>query len=146
MKTSPAKLILGTIGYLCITFPLAYIWHLVVFKATYERLNYFSRAEPIVAFGFAAILLQGVLLSWIYPRLCRGDSMGAGIVKFLVVMGGYHWTMHVLAAAAKQNIQPLSTWFLIESSYLAIQFTLGGIWLALVYRSRATEPAPIGGA
>jgi hypothetical protein len=139
MKTSLAKLMLGTLGYLCITFPLAYSWHLVVFKATYERLNYFSRAEPIIVFGFAAILLQGVLLSWIYPRLCQGNSMGVGVFKFLIVMGGYHWTMHVLAAAAKQNIHPLSTWFLIESAYLAIQFTLGGIWLALVYRTEADK-------
>jgi hypothetical protein len=35
----------------------------------------------------------------------------------------------------------LSTWFPIETVYLAIQFTLGGFWLALVYRVKPSEPA-----
>lgn len=139
MKTSFLKLMLGTIGYLCITFPLAYVWHLVAFKAIYERLNYFSRSEPIIAFGFAAILLQGILLSWIYPQLCRGTTFFGGVLKFVGIMGGYHWSMHVLAAAAKQNIQPLGTWFFIESTYLAIQFFLGSLWLGWVYRTNAVE-------
>ncbi|QDT51789.1 hypothetical protein Pan258_58820 [Symmachiella dynata] len=141
MKTSSLKLMLGTNGYLCITFPLAYVWHLVAFQATYERLHYFSRSEPIIAFGFAAILLQGILLSWIYPQLCRGTSFFGGVLKFAAIMGGYHWSMHVLAAAAKQNIQPLGTWFLIESTYLAIQFFLGSLWLGWIYRTNAVELA-----
>lgn len=138
MSFSPLKIALGTIGYLVITFPLAYVWHLVAFKATYDELGYISREEPIIAFGFGAILLQGILLSVIYPQLCRGKSIVAGAMTFLVVMGGYHWTAHVLAAAAKQNIEPLTTWFPIETAYLAIQFALGGSWFALVYRETTT--------
>ena len=139
MQISPNKIALGTVGYLAITFPLAYVWHLVAFKATYDRLGYISREEPIIAFGFGAILLQGILLSTIFPYLCRGKSVLAGAGTFLLVMGGYHWTAHVLAAAAKQQIEPLSTWFFIESIYLAIQFALGGLWLAFVYRAKAPE-------
>lgn len=139
MQLAPYKVALGTIGYLVITFPLAYVWHLVAFKTTYDRLGYISRDEPIIAFGFGAILLQGILLSAIYPQLCRGKSLVAGALTFLGVMGGYHWTAHVLAAAAKQKIEPLTTWFFIETTYLAIQFTLGGFWLAFVNRGKAPE-------
>ncbi len=60
---SPIKILFGTLGYLLITFPLAFVWHLVLFKETYERLGSYSRQEPIVAFGFGAILRQGVVLS-----------------------------------------------------------------------------------
>lgn len=128
------KIMLGTLGYAVVTFPLAYVWHLVAFKQTYEQLGYFSRDEPIIAFGFAAILLQGSILSFVYPFLCRGMSFGKGAITIALVMGVYHWTMHVLAAAAKQNIEPLPLWFGFETAYLAIQFTLGGLMLALVYR------------
>lgn len=128
------KIILGTLGYAAITFPLAIVWHLVVFKATYDRLGYFSREEPIIAFGFVAIFLQGAVLSLIYPFLCRGMSFGKGAITIALVMGVYHWTMHVLAAAAKQQIEPLSLWFGLETAYLAIQFTLAGLLLAFVYR------------
>ena len=128
------KIVLGTLSYAAITFPLAYVWHLVAFKATYDKLGYFSREEPIIVFGFFAILMQGAILSLIYPFLCRGMSFGKGAMTIALVMGVYHWTMHVLAAAAKQAIEPLPLWFGFETAYLAIQFTLAGLLLAIVYR------------
>ncbi|MCA9038850.1 MAG: hypothetical protein KDA65_00745 [Planctomycetaceae bacterium] len=131
---NPKKIILGTLLYLVVTFPLAYCWHLVFFKETYDQIGYINREEPIIAFGFLSILLQGILLSILYPWLCAGKSVLGGALKFLLLMGGYHWTMHVLAAAAKQNIEPLPTWFALETGYLTIQFTLGGLILAMIYR------------
>lgn len=131
----PMKIVCGTVGYLLITFPLAYIWHLVAFEQTYANLGYFTREEPIIAFGFGAILLQGILLSVIYPYLCRGKSLVSGAFMLALVMGGYHWTAHVLAEAAKHSIAPLPVWFALESLYLAIQFILGGFLFAFVYRS-----------
>lgn len=128
------KIVLGTVGYLLITFPLALAWHLMVFKETYDQLGYITRKEPIMAFGFGAILLQGVLLSVLYPLVCRGTTLVGGALRFMVLLGGYHWTMHVLAAAAKQTIEPLTTWFPLESVYLCIQFLLGSFLLAVVYR------------
>jgi hypothetical protein len=107
----PIKIVTGTVGYLLIVFPLAFVWHLVFFEATYRRLGYFSRQEPIIELGFSAILLQGILLSVVYPLLCRSPSSRKNLVTFLVVMGGYHWTVHVLAEAAKHPIEPLPTWF-----------------------------------
>ncbi|MCA9014981.1 MAG: hypothetical protein KDA77_06570 [Planctomycetaceae bacterium] len=128
------KILLGTLGYAAVTFPLAVVWHLVAFKSTYEQLGYFSRDEPIIAFGFAAILIQGAVLSCIYPFLCCGMPYLKGAFTMALVMGLYHWTMHVLAAAAKQKIEPLSLWFGLETVYLAIQFTLAGLLLAWIYR------------
>ncbi|MGY8769957.1 MAG: hypothetical protein ACKVH8_16185 [Pirellulales bacterium] len=128
------KVALGTIGYAVITFPLAYIWHLVAFKTTYEQLGYFSRDEPIIVFGFLSILTQGFLLSYIYPYLCNGKSVIQGALTLVLVMGIYHWTMHVLAEAAKHQVEPLTMWFGLETCYLAIQFGLGGLLLALIYR------------
>lgn len=85
----------GTVLYLLTTFPLAYIWHLVIFSAR---------------------------------------SVLANAAQFFVLLGGYHWTTHVLAEAAKHEIAPLSTWFSLESIYLAIQFALAGVLLALLHR------------
>jgi hypothetical protein len=136
-RLSPLKVLWGTLGYLLLTFPLAYVWHLVLFAPTYERLGYFT-TEPIVAFGFGAILLQGILLSVIYPSLCAGKSLLSGAMTFAIVMGGYHWTIHVLAEAAKHAISPLPTWFALETCYLVIQFTLGGFLFSWIYRQRGT--------
>lgn len=136
LAISPIKILLGTLGYLVVTFPLAFLWHLVLFKETYDRLGSYSPKEPIVAFGFGAILLQGIILSLVYPQLCRGKSVVAGALKFALIVGGYHWTIHVLAEAAKQSIEPLSAWFSLETAYLVIQFVLGGFLFAWIYRKR----------
>lgn len=133
---SPLKVLLGTIGYLFVTFPLAFVWHLVIFKDTYNRLGSYSRNEPIIAFGYGAILIQGILLSLVYPQLCKNKSLVAGAFKFALLVGGYHWTIHVLAEAAKQSIEPLSAWFSLETTYLALQFVLGGFLFAWVFRNQ----------
>ena len=133
------KIMLGTLGYAAVTFPLAYVWHLVAFKTTYEKLGYISREEPIIVFGFFAILLQGAILALIYPFLCRGMSLIKGAATMALLIGIYHWTMHVLAAAAKQKIEPLSLWFGVETAYLAIQFSLAGLLLAFIYRKPGQE-------
>lgn len=132
MKRELSKVVLGTLGYIVVTFPLAYLWHLVVFKSTYDSLGYITRDEPIVAFGFGAILLQGILLAVIYPRLCRGKSFVGGAVYFAVIMGIFHWTTHVLADAAKHKLTSLPVWFGIETLYLTIQFVLAGFLFAAV--------------
>ena len=49
-------------------------------------------------------------------------------------MGGCHWTAHVLAEAAKHAIDPLPHGFGLETAYLLIQFTLGGLVLDAVPR------------
>lgn len=85
---------------------------------------------------FGAILLQDIILSLVYPQLCRGKSVVAGALKFALIVGGYHWTVHVLAEAAKQSIDPLSAWFSLETTYLAIQFVLSRFLFAWIFRTR----------
>ncbi len=137
----PKKVFAGTIGYLLIVFPLAYTWHLVLFKNQYETLGYFSRGEPIIAFGFASILLQGILLSIVYPLICPVRSFARGVLTFMALMGVYHWSMHVLAETAKHPIEPLPLWFGLETAYLTIQFGLGGCLFALIYLNQPVVEA-----
>ncbi len=131
-----ARTVVGAAAYLVVTFPLAYTWHLVAFETTYRRLGYFSRDEPIIAFGFLAVAMQGLILSWLFPLFVRGKSLACGAAKFALVMGVYHWTVHVLAEAAKHPIEPLATWFALETAYVAIQFALAALLLAIVHRDR----------
>ena len=139
IKIQPGKMIIGTVGYLFLVFPLAYAWHLVLFVQTYEELGYFSREEPIIAFGIGSILIQGILLSILFPVLCGGSTRANAVVRFVLMMGGYHWSIHVLAEAAKHPISPLTTWFMYETSYLLVQFILGGIWFSVVYRNELSN-------
>lgn len=83
MKT----VLLGALAYALVTFPLAYVWHLVAFADIYDRLNAFTRSEPIVPLGFLAIVLQGVLLSAAYPLFPRTGSPARDGLRFGLAAG-----------------------------------------------------------
>ena len=127
--------LLGALAYLLVTFPLAFVWHLVIFKDTYQWLGMY-REDPSVPLGFLVILLQGLLLSYAFPLFYRnGSSLKQGL-KFGLFMGAFLWSSQVVAAAAKHEVASVSTWLAIESTYFLVQFTLVGLALGLVYARR----------
>src|SRR5260370_38795765 len=67
---------LGVAAYLAPTFPIAFVWHLVLFAPAYEALGIY-RPDPIIPFGFASMVIQGIIFSWAYPRLfpARGGAI-----------------------------------------------------------------------
>ena len=130
MKTRP--ILLGGLAYLVVTFPLAVIWHVVLFESTYIELGYFT-GEPSFLLGFLAILLQGLLLSagfgWVR---FEGTSTVRGL-KFAPVTGLFFWTSHVLAYAAKNPLSAQPLFFLMETPYLGLQFGIYGLLIGRIY-------------
>ena len=60
------QIILGTLAYTLVTFPLAVVWHVVLFEEMYRTFGYFD-GEPSFVLGFLTILIQGFMLSLLYP-------------------------------------------------------------------------------
>lgn len=128
------KFIGAWLAYLTVTFPVAYVWHLVLFDDLYRKLAIFSRIDdPIIPLGFASMLIQGAILAYVYPRLSRRQNPAVDGIKFGILMGLLLGSVAVLAEAAKQNVTSLSTWLLLESAYYLIQFALSGLAIGLVY-------------
>ena len=131
------RVVLGASAYLVVTFPLTAIWHVVVFADTYERIGYIGRDEPSFVLGFLAIAMQGALLSYGYPRFFRSDRGLRSALAYAGITGVFFWTSHVLAAAAKQDLQAQPLFFAIETLYLTLQFGLFGLCLGWLYRPAA---------
>ena len=127
------KLALGTVAYTIGTFTLAVVWHVLLFEDRYRSFGYFE-GEPNFVIGFLSILLQGVILSALYPMVkIAGTSIMRGI-KFSFLVGGFFWTSHVLAFIAKQPVQNVDLFVAMETVYLAFQFGLFGILIGVIYR------------
>ena len=56
---------LGTLAYTLVTFPLAIMWHIVLFEESYQVFGYIED-EPNFVLGFLSIFLQGTILSALY--------------------------------------------------------------------------------
>jgi hypothetical protein len=81
---------LGMAAYLLPTFPIAFVWHLVLFEPNYHALQIY-RADPIIPFGLASMMIQAIIFSWVFPRVFAGSrgsvlkngllyGLGAGLV------------------------------------------------------------------
>lgn len=124
---------LGTAAYTLVTFALAVVWHVVLFEDRYRTFGYLE-GEPNFALGFITILIQGLLLSVLYPFVSfTGRSVRRGL-KFSFFIGLFFWTSHVLAFVAKQTIDQTPLFIAMESFYLLLQFGAFGILIGLIYR------------
>ena len=122
----------GTLVYTLITFPLAVVWHVLLFEEKYKAFGYFQ-GEPSFLLGFVTILIQGVVLSFLYPFVkFSGKGFVRGL-KYSLLIGVFFWSSHVLAFVAKQVIQNAAGFVAMESFYLVLQFGIYGVLIGNIY-------------
>jgi hypothetical protein len=126
---------LGVAAYIIPTFPIAFVWHLVLFEQKYRALGIY-RDDPIIPFGLASMMVQAVIFSWIYPRLFTGDrgsfrrdgllyGLGAGLLS---------WSFTTLAVAAKHPMASITDYVILETAFTVLQFLVVGPLIALAWR------------
>lgn len=124
--------VIGTAAYTAVTFPLAVIWHVTLFEGLYLRFGYFD-GEPSFLLGLASIIVQGGILSFLYPYVpFAGRPIVRGI-KYGLVLGAFLWTTHVLAFVAKQATTDAWLFVAMESVYLLLQFGVYGVLIGLIF-------------
>jgi hypothetical protein len=127
---------LGVAAYLVPGFPIAYAWHLVVFAPAYDALGIY-RPDPIIPFGLASMLIQGILFSWAYPRLFPqrdGAILKPGLIYGLA-LAVMSWSFTTLAVAAKNIMTSVPTYIQLETGFTLLQFLVVGPLIALAYRN-----------
>tara|TARA_R110000868_G_scaffold58219_2_gene179992 strand:- start:370 stop:774 length:405 start_codon:yes stop_codon:yes gene_type:complete len=129
------KLGLFVLAYFVLTMGWAYPWHMVFFHDLYVEWGAFQRTEPIMALGMAAILIQGVVIAYLYPFYNKGDGspLWRGI-RFNLIVGLMTYTAMGFATAAKFQIEPVGTFLIYHTVFQAVQFTITGAALGLIFK------------
>jgi hypothetical protein len=126
---------LGVAAYLVPSFPIAFVWHLVLFEQKYKALAIY-RDDPIIPFGLASMIIQGVIFSWMFPRVFAGHrssflkdgllyGLGAGLLS---------WSFTTLAVAAKHPMASIADFVALETAFTVLQFAVVGPLIALAWR------------
>ena len=134
-RAGASRFWLGMAAYLIPTFPIAFVWHLVLFEQKYHALGIY-RDDPIIPLGLASMVIQGVMFSWIYPRVFAGNrasilrdgllcGLGAGLLS---------WSFTTLAVAAKHPMTSISDYLVLETGFTILQFLIVGPLIALAWR------------
>ena len=122
----------GMLAYTVITFPLAVVWHVVLFEEKYRAFGYFE-GEPNFILGLVTIIIQGGTLSFLYPFVAfTGNKIIRGL-KYSLLIGLFFWSSHVLAFVAKQVVASSLSFVIMESFYLLLQFGLYGILIGIIF-------------
>ena len=116
---------LSVLAYVLPTFPLGYAWHLVTFRQAYDRLELY-RAEVIIPFGLASMLVQAVIFAWMYPRLfsTRREDWIASAVGFAGVFAPLAWSFTTLPVAAKYHMSSVTSFLMLETGFTILQFVV----------------------
>jgi len=126
---------LGIAAYLVPSFPIAYAWHLVWLAPSYEALGIY-RPDPIIPFGLASMLVQGVIFSLVYPRFFpdRRDAVLRPGLLYGAGLAILSWSFTTLAVAAKNVMGSVPTYLALETGFTVLQFVVVGPLIALAYR------------
>lgn len=127
------KLVLATLVYAIVSMIHGYTWHFNFFPEVYAQLGIYNREPPIIPLGFSSMLIQGLILAYLYPRYFRGGKPVTEGIKFGLLMGLFLFSVSTLANGAKIQVSSMSTWLAIQSAFHLIQFTIAGAGIGLVY-------------
>jgi hypothetical protein len=130
------KILLATLGYAIVTFALAVPWHFVLFHDVYAELGAYKLEQPIFALGMTAMLVQGVVIAYLFQFYHRGVRPFREGIGFAMIMGVYMYTLSTVAFAAKTPVTSLPTWFTVQFGFHFLQFLLAGVVLGFVYGKR----------
>ena len=130
--------VLTIAAFIVATFAVQAISHFVLAAEHYAAIPYI-RKEPIFAFGFVAMIIQGGVLSVMYRRhvAVQGSSIGLAI-GFAWTMGAFLVSYMALAEAAKYRVPSIPSWVAVEVSSGLLQFGIFGGLLHLIYREGST--------
>ena len=113
---------LGVAAYILPSFPIAFVWHLVLFEQKYHALRMY-RDEPVIAFGLISMIIQALIFSWLFPRVfpsSRGSILRDGLLYGLGA-GLLSWSFTTIAVAAKNIMTSVPDYVLLESAFTILQ-------------------------
>jgi hypothetical protein len=127
------KFVLAVIAYIIVTVAVAASWHLMFFKDLYDQLAIFTREKPLIPLGVVSIIMQALVLAYLYPLFYRGGSPVKEGLKFGLLIGVLMASIAVFAEAGKQNVSSLTTWLVFETAYYLLQFGVLGVIIGSIY-------------
>lgn len=133
---SSKAFLLATLAYVAVTFVLGPLWHLALFDDTYQALGVYTREPPHIPLGFTSMIIQGLILAYLYPTFYRGGRPLVRGLQYGLVMGVFLWSVAVLAHAAKSEVSSVMTFITLSSAFHLIQFVITGILIGWIYGTR----------
>lgn len=124
--------ILTVLGYIVATFLTQGTSHFVIFAQHYAAVS-FMRPDPVIALGFASMIVQGAMLSFVFTRSRFVSDSLFGAIRLAWLFGAFLVSYIALAEAGKYSVPSIPSWVGVEAAVGFVQYTLVGIFLGLAH-------------
>jgi hypothetical protein len=127
-------MLFGTLAFIFVSFAVQALSHFAINEEHYSGIT-FMREEPIMALGVFTMIIQGMILTYLYRSTPKpGNPILQGL-KFGLLMGVFFVSYIALVEPSKYMAPSILSWFLVEGTAGLIQFGMFGILLGIIYRS-----------
>jgi hypothetical protein len=133
LALSPGRAVAGTAAFVVASFVVQAVSHFVVAADHFATVP-FMRTEPIMAMGVGTMLVQGLLLTWLFSRFARAETLSRDALSFALAMGAFLGMYIAVVEPAKYAVPSIGNWMAVEGLAAAVQFGLFGLGLRLVFR------------
>lgn len=133
LALNPSRAAAGTAAFVVASFVVQAVSHFAVAADHFASVP-FMRAEPIMAMGVGTMLVQGLLLTWVFSRLGRAETLTRDALSFALAMGAFLGMYIAVVEPAKYAVPSIGNWMAVEGLAAAVQFGLFGLGLRLAFR------------
>jgi len=129
----PLTVLLTVVVYVVATFCVQGTSHFVLNASHYANIP-IMRTEPLVPMGLASMVVQGLIVAWLFPTFNRGGRPIRNGVIFSCALGGFLASYIVLGEAGKYSIPSIGSWIAVEGAAAVVQYVVFGVFLGLLHR------------
>lgn len=134
LPLNPPRIAGGTAAFVAASFTVQALSHFVLAADHFAAVP-FMRPEPIMAMGVGTMFIQGALLTGVFSRFGRAETLGRDALAYALAMGTFLGAYIALVEPAKYAVPSIGSWVMVEGPAALVQFTLFGLGLRLVFRS-----------
>lgn len=131
------RVLIACFSYVILTFAIAMIWNMVLFRDTYVALAATSlRAEPIIPLGLLSVLTEAVAMSLLFHFYCRRSMSLKTAITFALLVGVFSMTYASFTVPAKFVIDPIWQYVSLELIFGLLHYSLVGIVFFFIFNNR----------
>ena len=127
------NIIIGTLLYIVISFSTQSISHFAINADHYATIS-FMRAQPIFIMGFLTMIMQGIVLSYLFLIYSKNEFTLKKGLLYGLIMAIFFVSYPALVEPAKYHVPSISSWILVEASVGLLQFSLFGLLLSITFQ------------
>jgi hypothetical protein len=129
------NVVLGTVSFIIVSFILQALSHFVINTEHYASVD-FVRNEPILWMGVLTMVIQGSILSYLFPKVSLHKNVIKNGLFFGISIGIFFVSYIAMVEPSKYAVENVTNWFLVESMVGLTQFALFGICLGVIHSKK----------